>query len=65
MKSYIRTLLFGILVFAVLWYISNPISAIDFVNKPEIVFALGVLIIAILFNGKIVKNLHEARFDKL
>ena len=65
MKTYVRTFLFGILVLATLWYISNPISALDFVKKPEIVFALGVLIIAILFNGKIVKELHETRYEKL
>lgn len=65
MRSYIRTLLFVILVFAILWYISNPMNALDFLKRPEIVFALGVLIIAILFNGKIVKNLNETRYEKL
>ena len=65
MKSYIRTFLFAIVVFAVLWYLSGTISAIDFVKKPEIVFGLTILLIAILFNGKVVKNLHDIQYEKL
>ena len=65
MKSYIKTILFAIVVFALLWYFSDTTSALDFVKKPEIVFALAALLIAILFNGKIVKNLHDIQHEKL
>ncbi|PHR69424.1 MAG: cytochrome C oxidase subunit III [Lutibacter sp.] len=65
MKSYIRTFLFAIVVFAILWYLSGTISALDFVKKPEIVFGLAVLLIAILFNGKVVKNLNDIQYEKL
>lgn len=65
MKSYIRTFLFAIVVFAILWYLSDANSALDFVKKPGIVVALVALLIAILFNGKIVKNLNEIQDGKL
>ena len=65
MKSYIRTFLFAIIVFAILWYLSDTSSALDFVKRPEIVVGLVALLIAILFNGKIVKNLNEVQHSKL
>ena len=65
MRSYVKTLLFALIVLTTLWYLSNPMSAIDFVKKPEIVFALIILFIVILFNGKIVKDLNETRFNNL
>ncbi len=65
MKSYIRTFLFAIVVFAILWYLSGTISALDFVKKPEIVLGLAILLIAILFNGKVVKSLHNIQYGKL
>ena len=65
MKSYLKTFLFVIIVLTTLWYISNPLNALDYVKRPEIVIAIGVLIITILMNGKIVKDLHETRFEKL
>ncbi len=65
MKSYIKTFLFAIVVYAILWYLSGSISAIDFVKKPEIVFGLVILLIAILFNGKVTKELHDIQYEKL
>ncbi|MCF6280106.1 MAG: c-type cytochrome [Flavobacteriaceae bacterium] len=65
MKSHIRTFLFAIVLFTILWYISDSTTALDFVKKPAIVFALSALFIAILFNGTIVKNLEKIKYDKL
>lgn len=65
MKGYIKTTVFAIVVFAILWYFIGSKSALDFVKEPELVFGLTILIIAILFNGKINRNLNKVRYENL
>ena len=65
MKGYIKTTLFVIIIFVVLWYLIGSKPALDFVKQPELVFGLVILIILILFNGKINRNLERIRFEKL
>ncbi len=65
MKSYIKTALFALVIFAILWYLSDTTSALDFVKNPKLVFALVALVLAIIFNGKIVRNLDKIKSNKL
>ncbi|MCK5815860.1 MAG: c-type cytochrome [Flavobacteriaceae bacterium] len=62
--GYLKVTLFGLIVFGGLWYLTD-ISASDLVKKPELVVGLTILLIAILFNGKIVRNLREIKYKKL
>ncbi len=63
-KGYFRTVVFAIAVFATLWYILD-LTMIDLVEQPLVVLGLAILLIAILFNGKIVNNLRETRANNL
>lgn len=63
-SGYLRILLFGLIIFIGLWLITD-ISALDLVKKPELVFGFTILFIAILFNGKLVANLRQIKFEKL
>ena len=65
MKGYLKTALFAIIIFAILWYFISSKSALDFVQEPELVFGLVILLVAVLFNGKINRNLKKIRFEKL
>ncbi len=66
MKStgYLRIILFTLIVFTAIWYFTD-ISALDLVQKPEISLALTILLIIIIFNGKVVNNLKKIRHEKL
>lgn len=65
MKGYLKTIVFAIITFGVLWYFIGTKAALDFVKEPELVFGLVILLIVILINGKIRTNLRNVRFDKL
>lgn len=65
MRSYIKTFVFAILVFFGIWYLSNPVSTLDIITKPESIGSLFVLIIALIFNGKIASDLRKIRYEKL
>ncbi|MDT0552892.1 cbb3-type cytochrome c oxidase N-terminal domain-containing protein [Urechidicola vernalis] len=65
MKGYLKTTVFAIIIFGVLWYFIGTKAALDFVKEPELVFGLVILLIVILINSKVRKNLRQVRFDKL
>lgn len=65
MKGYIKTGVFTIIVIIILWSLIGTKSALDFVKEPELVFGLTILVIAILFNGKIIRNLRKVRYENL
>lgn len=60
LKGYFRTAIFAIIVFAALWYILD-LTMLELVEQPLVILGFIVLLIAILFNGKIVNNLRESR----
>ena len=64
LKGYFRTALFAVIVFAILWYILD-LTVLDLVNQPLVSLGFSILLIAILFNGKIVNNLRETRANNL
>ena len=64
MKGYLKTTFFAIVIFAILWYFIGSKSALDFVEQPELVFGLSILIIVILINSKIRANLRKIRAEK-
>ncbi len=63
--SYIKTIVFAAIVFGVLYYFTGPISALELVEKPELLFGLLILIVLLLVNGKISRELSRARDNKL
>ncbi len=63
--KYLKTTIVFILIFGVLWYLIGSETALDYVQKPEIVIGLAILFIVILFNGKMADNLNNIRYDKL
>jgi len=63
-KGYFRTAIFAIIVFAILWSLLD-LSMIDLVDQPLLILGFSILLIAILFNGKIVNNLRNTRADNL
>jgi cytochrome c oxidase cbb3-type subunit 3 len=63
-KVYLRVIIFGLIIFTGLFCITD-ISALDLVEKPELVLGLTILLIAILFNGKMSANLREIKYAKL
>lgn len=65
MRSYIKTLVFAIIILFGIWYLSDSISALDVVKKPELIAGLAVLLIALIFNGKITNDLRKIRYEKL
>lgn len=65
LTSYIKTTLLTVVILGVLFYFLKPISALDFIEKPELILALVFLIILILFNGKINNDLRQIKFDNL
>lgn len=62
--SYIKTLVFAAIIFGTLWYFIKPTTSLELVEKPEILLGLFILILLILFNGKISRDLKQIRFDK-
>lgn len=66
MKSteYLKVVLFSLLIFIGLGYLID-VSALDLIEKPELIFGFTILIIAILINGKIARNLRKIRYEKL
>lgn len=64
MRGYIKTFLLTIVIFGVLWYVTGTFSALDFVEKPELVFGLAILLIVILINGHVNATLHKIRREK-
>lgn len=65
MKGYIKTTVFAIIIFGILWYFIGDKTSLDFVEQPELVIGLTVLLIVILINGKIRKNLKSIRSEKM
>lgn len=65
MKRFLKTTVFAIIIFGILWYFIGPKSSLDFVKQPEIVIGLSILLIVILINGKIRSNLKKVRAEKL
>jgi len=66
MKStrYFKIIIFGLLIFIGLGYLID-VTALDLIQKPELIISFALLIITILFNGKIVNNLRKIKFEKL
>ena len=64
LKGYFRTALFALVAFVLLWYLMD-IRAIDLVENPSIALGFSLLLIAILFNGKIATDLRESRNNNL
>lgn len=58
LKGYFRTSIFAVIVFAILWYLLD-LTMVDLVEQPLVILGFSILLIAILFNGKIVNNLRE------
>lgn len=63
-KVYLRVIIFGLIIFTGLFCITD-ISALDLVENPELVLGLTILLIAILFNGKMSANLRKIKYEKL
>ena len=64
LKGYFRTAVFAVIVLAILWYILD-LTMVDLVEQPLVTLGFSILLIAILFNGKIVNNLRETRTNSL
>ena len=64
LKGYFRTAVFAVIVLAILWYILD-LTMVDLVEQPLVTLGFSILLIAILFNGKIVNNLRETRANSL
>lgn len=65
MKSYIKSGIFILFVFAVLWYLTGGISALELVKNPMLSLSLFVLIIALISNSQSVSTLRQVRYDKM
>lgn len=63
-KGYFRTALFAVIVFAILWSILD-LTMLDLVDQPLVILGFAILLIAILFNGKIANNLRQTRANNL
>jgi len=63
-KGYIRTALFALIVFIILWNLLD-LTVLELVERPGIILGLAILLIAIFFNGKIVNNLRQMKVRNL
>ena len=67
MKSteYLRTVLFGLILFIGLWYLIGNITALDLIEKPELLIGFSLLILVLLVNGKISSNYRKIKHKQL